>query len=206
MIKPGLANPAHPRAFTLIEMLAVILLILILMALMIPAVNGLLGISGPRGGLNSLTAAIDQARLSAMENDTPVYLAFPTGSTNPENTLSYMIICRSRKPNEKNLFTPITRWIPLPRGVFVESDDLVDLKVEEQNLPPLDGETITDLKAIAFDCLGKLLGTSQQSRVKIGEKETPDGEFIGKAQSHYELVLEPLTGRASVSSVTKPIQ
>jgi len=192
-------------AFTLVEILVVILLMSILMALMVPAVNGLIGISGPRGGVNTLSAAIDNAKLAAMEHGTFAYLAFPTSSTNAENALSQMILFRSQKPGEEAPFVPLSRWIALPDGVYVESDDLSTFTVEEGNLPPLEGENITSLRGIGFDCLGRLAGTSSQARIRIGGKETPDGNFSGKSESHFVLAVEPLTGRASVSSVSKTV-
>jgi hypothetical protein len=181
-------------------MIVVICLIAILTGLMVPAVNGLIGISGPRGGLNALSSAVEQAKVAAMENNTSVYLGFPAGSTNAERAFSHMILFRSAKPGESQPYTTLSRWISLPRGVFIESDDLLALNdVPNNTIPPLEGEQISAFQTVGFDCFGRLLGTTTPSTIRIGEKADPAGDFIGPPASIYELVIEPLTGRSRVA-------
>jgi prepilin-type N-terminal cleavage/methylation domain-containing protein len=189
------------KAFTLVEMLIVLLLISILMTLMVPAVNALLGISGPRGGVNSLAAAIDNAKLAAMENGVVVYLAFPTSSSKLDNAYSHMIIFREAKPGDTRPFTALSRWMPFPRGVFFESDDLVPINTGAGNLPPLQEEQIQNYNALAFDCFGRLVGRTQPATIRIGEKAEPTGDFIGDGQAHFRVTVQPLTGRSSVDQV-----
>ena len=179
-------------------MLVVILLISILMTLMVPAVNALLGISGPRGGVNSLAAAIDNAKLAAMENGVTVYLAFPTSSTNTETAYSHMIVFREAKPGDQRPFTPLTRWMPFPRGVFFDSTDLLDINIESGNLPPLLGEDLENFQTIGFDCFGRLVGRTRPATIRIGEKADPTGDFTGEGQPHFRVTVQPLTGRSSV--------
>jgi prepilin-type N-terminal cleavage/methylation domain-containing protein len=197
-----LHTKSHPRrAFSLVEMLVVILLVSVLMTLMVPAVNALLGISGPRGGVNSLAAAIDNAKLAAMENGVTVYLAFPTSSTNTENAYSHMVVFREAKPNDSRPFTPLTRWMAFPRGVFFESDHLVNVDTGPEMLPPLQGEDLQNFRAIAFDCFGRLVGRTQPATIRIGEKADPTGDFIGEGEPHFRVTVQPLTGRSSVEQI-----
>lgn len=191
----------HCRAFSLVEMLVVILLVSILMTLMVPAVNALLGISGPRGGVNSLASAIDNAKLAAMENGATVYLAFPTSSTNSENAYSHMIIFREQKPGDTRPFTALSRWMPFPRGVFFDSTDLLEVDAGTGNIPPLQGESMDSYRALAFDCFGRLVGRTQPATIRIGEKAEPTGDFIGDGQAHFRVTVQPLTGRSSVEQV-----
>ena len=197
-----LHTKSHPRrAFSLVEMLVVILLVSVLMTLMVPAVNALLGISGPRGGVNSLASAIDNAKLAAMENGVTVYLAFPTSSTNSENAYSHMIIFREQKPGDTRPFTALSRWMPFPRGVFFDSSDLLEVDAGTGNLPPLQGESMDSYRALAFDCFGRLVGRTQPATIRIGEKAEPTGDFIGDGQAHFRVTVQPLTGRSSVDQV-----
>jgi prepilin-type N-terminal cleavage/methylation domain-containing protein len=197
----NLSKSSKANAFSLVEMLVVILLISILMTLMVPAVNALLGISGPRGGVNSLAAAIDNAKLAAMENGVTVYLAFPTSSTNTENAYSHMIVFREAKPGDSRPFTPLTRWMAFPRGVFFDSTDLVDIDAGSENLPPLQGEELQNFQAMAFDCFGRLVGRTQPATIRIGEKADPTGDFIGEGEPHFRVTVQPLTGRSSVEQI-----
>jgi prepilin-type N-terminal cleavage/methylation domain-containing protein len=185
-------------AFSLLEMLVVIALAGIIMALMVPAVNSLIGITGPRGGVNSLAAAIDNAKLAAMENGVTVFLAFPTSSTNSENAYSHMIVFREQKPGDEKPYTPLSRWTAFPRGIFFESDDLVPLDAGTNSLPPLMGETIKDYEVLAFDRFGRLANATEPASIRIGEKAEPAGNFLGEQSSHYEITIQPLTGRSSV--------
>lgn len=194
-------KPRKSQAFSLVELLAVILLVSVLMTLMVPAINALLGISGPRGGVNALAAAIDNAKLAAMENGVTVYLGFPTTSENTENAFSHMIVFREAKPGESRPFTALSRWMPFPRGVFFESEDLEPVDAGTDNLPPLQGEPIQNFEALAFDRFGRLANATDPATIRIGEKAEPEGDFLGDGQAHFRVTVQPLTGRATVDQV-----
>jgi prepilin-type N-terminal cleavage/methylation domain-containing protein len=106
-------------AFTLIELLVVVAIIAVLSALITPAVQGLMGTSGRRGALNTVTAVLEQARLSAVENGTTAYVGFPTNAANKTNGFSHLIVFRDARPGDTNANpVAVTRWQRLPNGVF----------------------------------------------------------------------------------------
>ncbi|NBO94092.1 MAG: type II secretion system protein, partial [Planctomycetia bacterium] len=76
------------EAFTLLELLVVIAIIAVLTSLLLPSLQGLLGVVGRRGGASTLGAALEQARLSALENGGSAYVGFATSSTNSDNKYS----------------------------------------------------------------------------------------------------------------------
>jgi prepilin-type N-terminal cleavage/methylation domain-containing protein len=215
MAPPRQPKRGRPPGFSLVEMLVVIALLAILMGLMVPAINGLIGISGPRGGVNAVAAAIDNAKLAAMESGVNTYLAFPTSSANTENAFSHMIIFRQQTAEEQGLnpdadpdqqggqlsVVPLSRWIALPEGVFFESDQLSEVETESASLPPLEGEEIQNLETISFDRYGRLADRITPATIRIGEKAEPTGEFTGEGQPHFNITVQPLTGRASVRQI-----
>lgn len=185
------------RGFTLVELLVVIAIVGILTTLLVPAVRGLVGVGGRRGGMNVLTAAIEQARLSAMENGVSTYVGFPTGASDPELGYSSVIVMReSRDDEETDGTVAVTRWQRMPRGIYIDSEE-VPGTAPEGAVPKLGGSKPGELRAIRFDRFGKLK-PSQQAILRVGEKTSPDGDFIGKGDNYFELTVQPLTGRVTV--------
>jgi hypothetical protein len=179
----------------LIEVLAAVAIIAIMSALLTPAVRGLLGVTGPRGAMNSVSAALEQARLSAMESGVRAYVGF---TTDAEAGSAALIVFRSPRQDEKSALVPISRWVRLPQGVYYESASLSSFAVPTGTLPKLDTKSMTSLDVIEFDRFGRLRPPTAAKVVKVGAKEASDGSFIGGADNHFELTIQPLTGRAVV--------
>jgi prepilin-type N-terminal cleavage/methylation domain-containing protein len=196
-------NRANRAAFTLIEVMVTVAIIAVMAALLTPAVRGLMGVAGPRGGVNSLAATFEQARLAAMQSGQTTFVGFPFGAGDEEAAYSSVIVFRSTTLDEQQDgagdHVPLTRWIKMPTGVFIEADALSGAEaVGSGALPLLGTEDITSLPVIRFDRFGKLLGTTEPIQVRVGQKAEPQGTFMGGAEQHYQLTVQPLTGRTTV--------
>lgn len=191
--------------FSLIELLVVIGLVAILSALVTPAMQGLMGTSGRRGALNTVTAVIEQARLAAIENGTTVYVGFPTNAADPTNGFSHLIIFREPRAEETNTnLTVLTRWQRLPNGVFFQPTESLtkaatNRSFPKRTLPRLGLEDLSNCLSLAFNRFGQVKGaTTEEVVLKLGEKILPTGDWRGGANNHFELKIQPLTGRALV--------
>jgi len=195
-------------AFTLIELLVVVALIATLSMLLTPAVRGLLGMTGPRGGVNTFAAALEQARLSAMENGVASYLGLPVNEAgiSEDERYSNFIVFRDKRSDEvledDRKLVPVTRWLRLPQGVFFEvpSADLEDgPKIEDNTLPKLGTVDVSEMKVIKFDRFGKLFQNEDDVlTLKVGAKRSANASF-GTDDAYFRIDIAPLTGRASVT-------
>lgn len=192
-------------AFTLVEVLVTVAIIAVMSALLAPAVRGLLGVTGPRGGANSLEATLDQARLTALQHRVTTYVGFPFSSTNAEAGYSSVIVFRDPRVEERSStqFVPVSRWIKLPPGVFLEgagnfSTVATNLSVSNRVLPRLGSEEMSSLSVISFDRFGRLKPDTAPVSVRLGQKAEPQGPFVPTPTNYFELTVQPLTGRTTV--------
>ncbi len=192
------------RGFTLIEVLVTVALIAVMATLLTPAVRGLMGVAGPRGGVNILSTAVEQARLSAMESGEAAYVGFPfeAGDLDEDVRYSSVIVFRDARDDENADFVPVSRWLRLPQGVFIESDNLRDNADPGDALPKLNGQTIGSVAVLKFDRFGKLF-EEDPLVIRVGQKAKPSEGFMGGADQHFELTVQPLTGRAVVVDKAK---
>jgi len=195
--------------FTLIEVMVTVAIIAIMSALLTPAVRGLLGVTGPRGGTNTLASTLEQARLSGMETGMPTYVGFPFAASDPESGYSSFIVFRRATEEERtttgNDFVPVSRWMRMSQGVFLESDDLGETEsVAPKVLPLLGAEEVTTINVLRFDRFGKLLGATEPVVIRVGQKKEPAGSFVPEpGRSFFELTVQPLTGRTTVVDKAK---
>jgi len=195
-------------AFTLIEVLIVVALVAILTALIAPSLQGLLGIVGGRGGVTALSGAIEQARLEAIKNGVPAFVGFPDDITN-EEAFSSVIICRARRSDEEQAgagpVIVVSRWLRLPRGVFIDPESLKTAVTTTQSLsgqlPRLATNNVASLRSLKFDRFGKLAWSQTNVPVlRVGEGVF-DGStvrFTPNTNNYYELTIQPLTGHVVV--------
>lgn len=194
---------ARARGFTLLEVLVTVAIIAVMASLLTPAVRGLMGVTGPRGGTNSLMAVMEQARLSAMQTGQTTFVGFPFGASDSEAAYSSVIVFRTASDEEQAedsvQFVPVTRWIRMPPGVFIESDGLAATEnVGAGVLPRLQNEEVATLNVIAFDRFGKLRGATTPVEIRVGQKAEPTGNFMPTSDQHFRLTVQPLTGRTRV--------
>lgn len=192
-------------AFTLVEMLIVIALVAVLSALLVPSMQGLFGVVGRRGGANTLAMGFEQAKLEAIKHGTAAFVGFAT--TINEDTFSSFIVYRALRSDEAvtntNLITPVSRWVRLPRGVFIAPPTLAAAVTSTQSsipaglLPRLGGSNVASLRSIKFDRFGKLDTTKTNISLRVGEGILTGDQlvFTPSASNYYELTIQPLTGQ-----------
>jgi prepilin-type N-terminal cleavage/methylation domain-containing protein len=194
-------------AFTLIELLVVVAIIAILSSLLTPAFQGLMGTSGRRGGVNTATALLEQARLAAIENGTSTHVGFPIKAANQTNAFSHLILLRDPRPGDTTTNPVVlTRWQKLPTGVFFEagpnlSSALSELKLQ---LPRLGSENLTNISVLTFNRFGQLRGANREVSLLVGEKVEPRGAWRGGPSNYVQMSIQPLTGRAIVTDLSLP--
>lgn len=191
--------------FTLVELLIVVALITILTGLIAPSIQGLLGVGGRQGGVNALSAALEQARLSAMQSGVKAYLAFPSGVGTDLDASSFIVLRQATEEEKQSGaadYKAVTRWLRLPIGIFLERGDNFDNGTETLSagtgIPKLAGQSPANLKAITFDRFGKLSG-NDEIHIKLGEKASGDAPgFLRNTDNYVEFIIHPLTGRVEV--------
>jgi len=196
-------RPPRLRAFTLIELLVVVAIIGIMSTLLIPAVRGLVGVGGRRGGMNMLSSTIEKARLAAIESGTTTYVGFPFSATDADAGYSSVIVFRDQLPSETNGIVPLSRWVKMPAGIFIEEGaGLSSTSVGAKKLPNLNTTNgavdMPKLSTLAFDRFGKLKSSTTAAEIRVGEKADPKGGFLKDNNNHFLLTVQPLTGRVVI--------
>jgi prepilin-type N-terminal cleavage/methylation domain-containing protein len=186
-------------AFTLVEMLVVVAIIAILSALTLPALKGLVGATGTRAGVNLVMTTMDQARAAAIENGTDVHVGFPPNPSGDE-AFSSLIVFRGSRPDEAGpAYKPLSRWIRLPTGVFVDSTEITDtLPASPADFLPLLASEKINPRVVTYDRFGRIRNLAGTNTLKVGEGIVAGSglQFKGSGPGAFDtLTAQPLTGR-----------
>lgn len=115
------ARPAT-RAFSLVEMIAVMAIVVIMLALLTPAVSSFTSTAGRTGAVNILMNTAEQARVAALESGRTVYVVFNRRIFPEQDEIAVL-----REPDPEapasagDSYEALTRWIKLPKGVLLHS-------------------------------------------------------------------------------------
>jgi prepilin-type N-terminal cleavage/methylation domain-containing protein len=134
------------RAFTLVELLAVIVVMSVMMGLLAVSIHSLAAQSARKGAVNQILNTFEQVRVVALQNATNAYVGLADKDTFPDGNeaaryRSY-IVFRDRLPTDTpssdnpnaSRFVLLTGWRTLPRGISFVSGYLQNGDVLENNL------------------------------------------------------------------------
>ena len=194
--------------FTIIELLVVIAIVAILTALVAPSLQGFFGVAGRRGGVSALSAALEQARLAAVENGTSGFVGFATSASNKDNAFSSIIVFRAKREDETTAapYVAISRWLRLPTGVYMEPASISSAATSTVSvagvLPRLGTESISSVPVIEFDRFGRLKDQTKTPVLRLGEGARIDSSVTFRPNGGAQLTVLPLTGRVQISDVS----
>lgn len=216
-------NRCRSRAFSLIEMLAVMAIIGIMLSLLLPAVGAFTSTAGRNGAVNTLMNVMEQARVAALESGRTVYIVF-NRRIFPEQ--DQILVLRDPDPS---LSTPessnadyeaLTRWIKMPKGILLHSLKKPDLDILSvspasnfdvaKSPVPISLKPGEDYNVLAFNAYGAVsFPKSPKLMLFVSEGVRGEGgtEALISSQKEraggYEIIsLRRYTGRASLDVST----
>lgn len=168
-------NPAFSlcRAFTLIELVIVLAVTSVLVALTAMTVLGLQPPGSRQGAMLQITQALEEARMTAIEQSRKVYVAFADAShPDEEKRLCAHLLFREYTAEElaamtvppiANTYKALTGWNLLPKGFYLDTgtaDSLLADDTVKLDVAGLPGEPAI-VYAVAFGSLGQVVKPEQ---------------------------------------------
>lgn len=194
------------RGFTLVELLIVIVLMALMLGFIGPSVQGLLGVSGKRGGVNQLVNALEQTRMAAIENGVPAFLAFPPSDAPSDLRGCAFMVLRDGRSGETGPVA-LSRWQRLPKGVVFRFPNTAELVTTNFSAGPVGSG---DLQVVKFDRFGRARFSSGGPgeadgtgtiNIQVGEGQIQNDGSVNWRAGQYETVeIQRLTGRILVQS------
>ena len=220
--QPKNSNDGKSRAFTLVEMLAVMTIIIIMLGLLAPAISSMSNTAGRKGAVNILMNTFEQARAAALESGANVYVILWKRQFPEQDSILVMRDPQDWNKDEMPLVLAgekisITPYLKLPRGILLY--DGKGRNVFKSNtpqnfvdcLPSVAGvfPQLKDLGYVQFSPSGSVTHPSKDdARIFISEGvrgENGTEALIGpkKERSGLETItFRRFTGRASVDIST----
>jgi prepilin-type N-terminal cleavage/methylation domain-containing protein len=163
-------QPTSDRAFSLVELLAVVGIIAILSVAAVPVMRGLGGSQSSRATAQILISALEQARTAAILSGTNAYLVLPDANFPATNYQfrSYAIVRpavdldgSTKDDFQTNVnagnWVLLSKWERLPGDLLFSSTLLSELaKITPTNLPAPGGSNATQMPMIGFTPSGSL--------------------------------------------------
>jgi prepilin-type N-terminal cleavage/methylation domain-containing protein len=164
-------QPTFGRAFSLIELLAVVGIIAILSVAAVPVMRGLGGSQSSRATASILVSALEQARTAAILSGTNAYLALPDANTTTMTTTnvdrSYAIIRPKvdldgdNRDDFQTNFTAnwilLSKWERLPGDIVFDSPRLArHILTNPAGLPFPGNSAASPLRVLGFNPSGGL--------------------------------------------------
>lgn len=220
--KTNFVRPPEKRAFSLIELLAVMAVIAIMTSLLLPSISGLSNSAGRRGAVNSLMSTFEQARIAALESGRTVFVIFARPDFPEQDAV--MVV----RENESGTgpYEILSRWRKLPKGILLHSPTLSSGSVDSILSAPVLGSgfdaarlnspivgTAANLRVLAFNEQGAVAFPMGKGFRKLIVSEGVRGQggteavISNKKQTAggFEIIsLAQYTGRAQLDVTTLP--
>lgn len=204
------------RGFSLLEMLFATALVALMATLVVPSIEGFSSAGGRKGAVIIVMNALEHARVTAITKnmDLQVFLWKRNGDSRfqPDERDALMVGRINGGTVE-----PLTRWIPLPRGVlFHETDEadtsgfisLPSAEIGSLDFPGDNDPLLHDVAQITFNSAGALNHGEDSKQLFIALSEGQrgaDGTVAvdrQKAGGQEIIGLARLTGRATLDIST----
>ena len=201
-------------AFSLIELLTVMAIMSILMGLMVSTGIGLRPGGSREGAISQIMGGLDEARMSAIEQNTSVYFGIADGSyPDQDRQLRGYILFREQTAKEKDAsktedLVPLTRWEQLPLGFYFDPDKLASATVEMPG-NGLPGQP-QNVRAIEFGSLGQVTGLASEAAPQLTITEAAynagNKSLIRKSgvAGDFHIRIYRLTGRLQLAQNPTP--
>jgi len=216
------------RAFSLVELLAVMAIIVLMASLLAPAVKSFTSTAGRKGAVNILMNTFEQARAAALETGSNVYVVLWKRQFPDRDSLIVMKEASEWDPQmkgksldeDKITLIPLSRYLPIPEGVLLfdgkgknvfkassMSADLLDQLPKTGNEQPKSDE----VGYVMFSPNGTVQHPSNSTECKLfiseGVRGTGGTEALiaskKEKQGGFEIIsFRRFTGRASVDVST----
>lgn len=152
--------PAHTvRAFTLVELLAVVGIMGLLAAVAVPALKGLTGSGGRKQALNQVISALEIARNTAISTGTNAAVIFPDSGFASGDAYKYrsMAVVAWNPTNTTAPATMVGSWIVLPQGIALFPNSISALpQATNVSVRILTSSNTANFRAVRFQSDGGL--------------------------------------------------
>lgn len=201
----------HPKAFSMVELIAVVGIMALLAVVAAPALRGLAGSGGRKQAVSQIMGALELARNTAIATGANAAVVIPERTFIRTNYAYRSLAVVAWNPTNSGLPpSMVSGWISLPEGISIFPNSLTPLPRADVNLvlPPAQTNTSSQ-PMIVFQADGGLLssgGIFPTNGLAIFEGTvsgtTPDRQ--GRTNRVETIVLSPYTGRARGTLMAAP--